>query len=568
MAGSERRCRHGPGPRPACRRPPQTVAHGFRVDDELGELARTWPQAWTTPFISATAPRTRQGAERRLDLYDTTVKRWYSTNVRALAVPRARGSRQQNTRSHGTNTSSNTVSVSTILCRDDTGCSNGCRLPRRVPGHVHREARPYRRHHERDREVGVVGAHRPRRQHDDLVRVRRERRVHLRAAHHDARVRVSTTRTYRSGSSCSERRLRPVALAVGLGHRDREVPLAGQYTVERRGPVERVALRAPVCSANKRVGADVLDQETIVPPSAVICSTGSSTRQQIVGRARDPVVGGVLRAGLGVDGDRQVRGTRGVTHLEVERWCSTAMRRSGSVVTSSTPAPVLQRAASVAQRLRGTRRRSAASRSSSHIRIRPPGPARILEVCAARRPDRRQSCPIRATPAVPAPDVRGVAHLRFPGQAIRARRSVQKGAEPMTNVATTGDDVRGAGAATAGDLTAELEQYRPELTGYCYRMLGSGVRGRRRGPGDDGPRLAALDRFEGRSSLRSWLYRIATNVCLDMLSGAQRRARPMDLGPSPTADAARPAAAREPLGAADRRRPRCCPPTATRPSSP
>jgi RNA polymerase sigma-70 factor (ECF subfamily) len=42
----------------------------------------------------------------------------------------------------------------------------------------------------------------------------------------------------------------------------------------------------------------------------------------------------------------------------------------------------------------------------------------------------------------------------------------------------------------------------------------------------------ALERFEGRASLRSWLYRIATNVCLDMLDGRERRARPMDLGPA------------------------------------
>src|SRR3954470_16696776 len=42
----------------------------------------------------------------------------------------------------------------------------------------------------------------------------------------------------------------------------------------------------------------------------------------------------------------------------------------------------------------------------------------------------------------------------------------------------------------------------------------------------------SLDRFEGRAALRSWLYRIATNVCLDMLKARERRARPMDLGPA------------------------------------
>jgi RNA polymerase sigma-70 factor, ECF subfamily len=86
-------------------------------------------------------------------------------------------------------------------------------------------------------------------------------------------------------------------------------------------------------------------------------------------------------------------------------------------------------------------------------------------------------------------------------------------------------------AATA-DLERQLERHRAELKAYCYRMLASPFEA------DDAVQETFIrawrgyERFEGRSALRSWLYRIATNVCLDMLGSKQRRARPMDLGPA------------------------------------
>src|SRR5207248_4598931 len=97
-----------------------------------------------------------------------------------------------------------------------------------------------------------------------------------------------------------------------------------------------------------------------------------------------------------------------------------------------------------------------------------------------------------------------------------------------------------ASSATIGssELERQLEAQRPALTGYCYRMLGSPFEA------EDAVQETLLrawrgfERFEGRAALRSWLYRIATNVCLDMLDGRAHRALPMDLGPARAPEAA------------------------------
>jgi RNA polymerase sigma-70 factor (ECF subfamily) len=90
----------------------------------------------------------------------------------------------------------------------------------------------------------------------------------------------------------------------------------------------------------------------------------------------------------------------------------------------------------------------------------------------------------------------------------------------------------GTGSPEYADLERALETHRRELTGYCYRMLGASSEAEDAVQETMVRAWKAISGFEARSSLRSWLYRIANNVCIDMHRSPQRRARPMDMGPS------------------------------------
>ena len=87
-------------------------------------------------------------------------------------------------------------------------------------------------------------------------------------------------------------------------------------------------------------------------------------------------------------------------------------------------------------------------------------------------------------------------------------------------------------SAVGGQLETQFERYRSELTAYAYRMLASPFEAEDAVQETFIRAWRGFNRFEGRAAVKSWLYRITTNVCLDMLSGRERRATPMDLGPA------------------------------------
>jgi RNA polymerase sigma-70 factor, ECF subfamily len=93
------------------------------------------------------------------------------------------------------------------------------------------------------------------------------------------------------------------------------------------------------------------------------------------------------------------------------------------------------------------------------------------------------------------------------------------------------------GMAATLTLEQEMETHRRALTGYCYRMIGSGSEAEDAVQETMVRAWRAADKLEARAALKSWLFKIANHVCLDMLQSAQRRAQPMDLGPSQDAAA-------------------------------
>jgi len=123
-----------------------------------------------------------------------------------------------------------------------------------------------------------------------------------------------------------------------------------------------------------------------------------------------------------------------------------------------------------------------------------------------------------------------------PKAAVGARRLDERSATSAGGKGNPRMVVIEASPLTTTAGFGELEEHRRALTAYCYRMLGSPFEAEDAVQDTLLRAWRSLERFEGRAALRSWLYRIATNVCLDLLKARERRARPMDLGPARSPD--------------------------------
>ena len=132
------------------------------------------------------------------------------------------------------------------------------------------------------------------------------------------------------------------------------------------------------------------------------------------------------------------------------------------------------------------------------------------------------ACEFKSAPWSESTNVRAVFINSDPRS--RENSSVPIIGDRMTELHATSQAPRGTSPDRVED---QLEQHRGELTGYCYRMLGSAFEAEDAVQETMVRAWRSIDSFEGRSALRSWLYRIATNVCLDMLDGTQA-ARPAD----------------------------------------
>jgi len=190
-------------------------------------------------------------------------------------------------------------------------------ITRAVGRHVERQPRRVHRRGERHRVVGVVGTHRTRREHDDLVRVGADAGVALGAPHHDAVGPLLHHVHVVVGIGLRVRRQRAVALHVGLGHRHREIGVAA-VLVERLGARQRLALEHAE-QPEQGVGPDLLDQRDHRPAEAGDGLDQARPRQQILGRPRDRVVRAELLAGVRVLRHREVAVQRIVPDLVVER---------------------------------------------------------------------------------------------------------------------------------------------------------------------------------------------------------------------------------------------------------